>query len=285
MLRYLGLGERQLGDFPMPPHTRVNWEFMGVVRGTLAPVFEGARDLPPVADTLWLFPPGFVHGWTGEARRTCEIVVIHFSAVPGVLEQVVSEYGHLSAKLSASDKRLLLRLGQTLKPHYWHPVLVSEIHCERALMDLSLIVMRGVKESREPHQAGVSLSKVLDAENWFKRHLEAHPSIEDAAKAVGTSPSQLRRSFRKVRKIKPKQLLNKIRFDKAMHLMAESDAKLERIAVESGFSNATNFCRAFKAFVGKSPTAWRREIYIQYKKPRDTEKTEYWQHGRRYREL
>jgi AraC-like DNA-binding protein len=44
-----------------------------------------------------------------------------------------------------------------------------------------------------------------------------------------------------------------------MHLMAKADAKLEGIAAESGFSSETNFCRAFKSHIGKTPTAWRKK--------------------------
>lgn len=285
MLRYFGAGERQLGDYPMPPHVRVNWEFLAVIHGKLAPYFNETDRSRPVADTLWIFPPGYVHGWIGESGRRCEVVVVHFSTVPGALERVVGDHGYLAAGLTGADKRLLVRLGKSLKRHYWRPTLLGEIYCERALMDLSLVLMREAKESRQPNQTGVQLNRILEWEKWLQSHLDKAPSISSAARAVGISPSQLRRIYQRVKKKNPQQVLNKIRFDKAMHLMAESDAKLEKIAAESGFSSATNFCRAFKTYVGKSPTSWRREIYIQYKKPREAEKSAYGHHGRRYREL
>jgi AraC-like DNA-binding protein len=285
MLRYFAAGERQLGDYPMPPHVRVNWEFLAVVRGKLSPCFKETDKVRPVADTLWVFPPGCVHGWIGEPRRACEVVVIHFSTVPEALERFVGERGHLVAPLAKPDKRLLVRLSRSLKQHYWQPSLVGDVYCQRALMDLSLILIRGIKESRQTNQAGVHLTRILDWEKWLRLHLGELPSIAKGARAVGISSSQLRRIFQRIKKRNPKQVFDKIRFDKAMHLMAESDAKLEKIAAESGFSSATNFCRAFKAHVGKSPTSWRREIYIQYKKPRAAEKATHEHHGRRYREL
>ncbi len=285
MLRYLGLGERQLGDCPMPAHARVNWEFLAVVRGQVAPLDHDGDDVQLQSDTLWLFPPGYVHGWTGRPGEKCEIVVVHFSSVPSAVERLVDAHGFLCAALSVKDRRLVTRLGKSLKPHYWKPTLLSEIQSERALMDLSLILLRGHSESHESSLGGSSWSKVVDAESWLRQHIRGAPTIADAARGVGISPSQLRRIFWKVKKKNPKQIFDKIRFEKAMHLMAETDAKLERIAEESGFSSATNFCRAFKAFVGKSPTTWRKEIYVQYKKPRELEKSIYGRHGRRYREL
>jgi len=285
MLRYLSHGSRELGDFPMPPHKRVNWEFFAVTEGRVAPLLETKENPAFSSSSLWVFPPGFSHGWNGEPGRKCEVVVIHYNSVPPALERLVNERGFLSVRMNGKELRRVTSLAKTLKRHYWNPVLVSEIYTERALHDLSLILLSPFEESWQPNQTGVNLRKILIAEGWLKAHLADNPSVQNAARAAGISGSQLRRLFLKVRKSGPKKILNKLRFDAAMRMMAESDAKLQNIAAATGFSSATNFCRAFKVYNGKSPTAWRREIYIQYKRPSGTEKTEYSHHGRRYREL
>lgn len=285
MLRYLGLGERELGDCPMPPHPRVNWEFLAVVKGHLAPYTKDSDALDLRSAALWLFPPGVSHGWRGKPGQRCEIVVIHFSAVPGAVERALPGNQFLAVQLTPLERRKVIRLGRSLKPHYWNPTVASELYGERALIDLSLLLLKDQKNLNEPNLAGLHWSKVADAESWLREHIKDSPSIGDAAHVVGLSPSQLRRIFWKVKKKSPKHILDKIRFDKAMHLMAESDAKLANVADESGFSSATNFCRAFKAHVGKTPTTWRREIYIQYRRPSTTNKGVYQLHGRRYREL
>lgn len=285
MLRYLGSGERELGDCPMPAHARVNWEFLAVIKGRVAPFRTDDEHVTLLSDTLWLLPPGYVHGWRGRPGEKSEIVVFHFSGVPSTLERLVDQHGYLSTSLSIKDKGSILRFNRSLKPHYWQPTALSEIHSERVLLDLSLLLLRGRSESQESSIGGSSWSKVADAEAWLRQHICGTPTIADAARAVGISPSQLRRLFWKIKKKSPKQVFDKIRFEKAMHLMAETDAKLERVAADSGFSSATNFCRAFKGFIGKSPTTWRKEIYIQYKKPREVEKAAYDRHGRRYRQL
>lgn len=50
MLRYLGIGKRSLGEVPMPPHKRMNWEFLAVIRGWCAPLLEG-EPAPPLQRT------------------------------------------------------------------------------------------------------------------------------------------------------------------------------------------------------------------------------------------
>lgn len=285
MLRYLGLGTRPLGDYPMPTHKRVNWEFLAVVRGKLAPFFSmTAPQTKAAADTLWLFPPHFAHGWVGEPAKKCEVVVIHFHSVPDAVAQCAAEHGYLAVQLTAADKRFLLRLGKNLKTHYWRPTLESDIHTQRALMELSLLILRDYSERRQPLRRGKSASKVAAAENWLRQHLADRPSIAHAARVTGISTSQLHRLFRKVRKESPQGALTRLRLDRAMELMAGSSAKLHAIAAECGFSSASNLCRSFRDFKGYSPTTWRKETFIQHKLPSKAALKDHTAHGRRYRE-
>jgi hypothetical protein len=70
MAGYLNHGERDYAANPIPVHPRGLWEFQAVVRGRCAPVFAEARE--QLAErTLWAFPPGSSHGWTGENRARC----------------------------------------------------------------------------------------------------------------------------------------------------------------------------------------------------------------------
>ena len=263
----------------MPEHKRINWEFCAVVRGKLAPSFEKQPTPLPVSDTLWLFPPGYVHGWVGVPGQTCEVLVLHFSAVPSAVEEAVENPGYIAVRLSPAERKRLLGLGSELKPHYWRPVLTSDIRAERTLMDLSLLILRnlprGTPRPRSPH-----LARVLQAENWVRQHLEEKPSVVRVAVVVGISPSQLNRLFLRVRKESPKRVIEKLKIEKAVHLMSHSNAKLHNVAVECGYSNASNFCRAFRLAQGASPTIWRKEIYIQYRRPRLSEKADYKSHGR-----
>ncbi|HEX2101280.1 MAG TPA: AraC family transcriptional regulator [Candidatus Synoicihabitans sp.] len=283
MLRYLGLGKRFYGDRPMPPHKRVNWEFLAVVRGRIAPFERDEARPPPVADTFWLYPPGVVHGWVGEPGRSCELIVIHFSTVPPALERVTLLHGHLQTGLSAADKALLRRIANQLKRHYWRPTLEGDIRADRALMDLSLLILRDYEERRQPREVGGSLQKVITAEDWLRAHLLENPSIAEAAQVIGLSASQLNRLFVRVRKESPQQVLNRLKIGRAMELLGSTNAKLQSIADECGFSSASNLCRAFKAAKGHPPTKWRHEIYIRYKRATGATRGDPTEHGHRSR--
>src|SRR3954464_12558932 len=103
MLRYLGLGKRQLGDHPMPPHARLNWEFLAVVRGKLAPFESDPENAKLVEKHCWLFPPGVIHGWAGKKGETCDVIVLHFSSLERSIEQVASTRRMLETRLRPTD--------------------------------------------------------------------------------------------------------------------------------------------------------------------------------------
>ena len=279
MLRYLGFGKRPFGDSPMPPHKRINWEFFAVIRGQCTPQLETAAPPPVARDTLWLFPPGYVHGWSCAPGESCEVLVLHFSAVPATVEHAVEDQGYLAVRLRPVERQRLVRLVDELKPHYWRPVLTSDIQAERVLMDLSLLILRDLP-NESPRPRSPHLARVLQAENWVREHLEEKPSVVRVACVIGISPSQLNRLFIRVRKDSPKHVFERLKVEKAMHLLSHSNTKLHNVAVECGYSNASNFCRAFRLFQGASPTAWRRETLIQYRRPRPSEQSDHRRHGR-----
>lgn len=284
MLRYLGLGKRHYGEHPMPPHPRLNWEFLAVSRGKIAPYARDGDPCAPVDNTLWLFPPGVVHGWAGEAGKTCELIVIHYSIVPEAVAKLATKHGHLETKLRPRDLARLRRIAAALKRHYWKPTVETDLLAQRALMDMCLLVLRDYQERRRQQVTGGSYSRVVAAEEWLRAHLAENPAVDGAADAVGLSVSQLYRLFTRVRKESPQKVLNRIKIERAMELLGKTNAKLERVALESGFTTASNLCRAFKAAKGRSPTAWRSETFIQYKiAPKSANPADPAEHGRRYR--
>lgn len=283
MLRYLGLGKRWLGDHPMPPHPRLNWEFVAVLKGKLSPYETNPKGAKPLRSHCWLFPPGVVHGWIGERGKTCELMVVHFSSLPPAIEQVAANRGALESKLSPHDLTTLGKMIPPLERHYWSPTVESELRAHRVLVDMCLLLIRDYEERSAPQTSGGNHSRVVKAEEWLRANLTANPSINDAAHQVGLSTSQLCRVFSQIRKETPQDYLNRVKIERAMELLGYTNAKLEQVAVESGFSSASNLCRAFKAARGRSPTDWRTETYIQYRKPPKGADTDYRQHGVRVR--
>src|SRR5215207_1623026 len=227
MLRYLGLGPRQFGRFPLKPLVRVNWEFFAVVKGRCAPqVDDGAK--PELQEkNIWVTAPGSAHTWAGENGRTAEVAVFHFGSVPGALESAVREQGQLALRLSATECRRIIALAREVQPDFHQPNNFSHLVFQSALIELTLLVLRKLSPGRLPVLQGHAERTVSHATAWFSEHVRANPRITEVAREVHVSPSTLRRLFRRVLREQPARVFGRIQVEKSMRLMTETKAKLE----------------------------------------------------------
>ena len=260
MLRYLGIGRRQFGRYPLKRIVRMNWEFFAVVHGRSAPLGPDNSHPPLSARTLWVSAPGSAHTWAGDGDGPAEVAVFHFGAVPAALEALVRERGQLAFALSAPECQRLQALARQLQPEFEQPSSFSHLVFQGALIELTLLVLRKLPQGRRPLVAGDAERIVETATAWFTDHVRANPSITEVAREVHVSPSTLRRLFRSVSRERPAQVFRRIQIEKAMRLMAETKLKLEGIADECGFTCTSDFCRAFKASTRVTPTMWRQTL-------------------------
>lgn len=260
MLRYLGIGPRQFGVYPLKPIVRMNWEFFAVVRGRCAPLAVGQSPTPLATETLWVTPPGSAHTWAGDGRRRAEVAVFHFGSVPAPLEALVRERGQIALPLAAAEVRRITTLAQELRPEFHQPNSLSNLVFQAALLELSLLVLRKLAPGRQPVLADHAERTVENATRWFTEHLRANPTIVEVAREVHVSPSTLRRLFRRVLRQQPARVFSRIQLEQSMRLMTETKLKLDGVATECGFTCTSDFCRAFKAFMKVTPTVWRKTI-------------------------
>ena len=263
MLRHLAGGSRHFGKFPMYVHRRTNWEFFAVLRGKCAPVVPGDAEHRLGERQLWVFPPDMPHGWAGQGRQPCTVAVFHFGTVPPLLEKVVRRHGCLERTLSSAEVRQVARLERELRPHHQNTTEKSGLVFERALLELSLLALAGMEFER----ADVAARKIDAVLTWYDEHMAEQPKLELVADSVHLSVRHLRRLFWQTRRETPQQAFTKLRLQRAMELLSESDQKLEAIAGKCGFSSASDFCRVFKARHHVSPDVWRREKLPAYREP------------------
>jgi AraC family transcriptional regulator len=264
MLRYLAAGQRKFGLYPMAVNARSNWEFYAVVQGMVGPTIKGLDELPMRSRYLWLFPPGCQHGWRGVGDQPARIVAFHFGTVPAPLDRIVREAGFHGVPLEAADARAITSLEAKLREHYHQPNSFSNIHFDHALHHLSILISRNLSpQVLETPKAAVQ-RKVDTALTWYSEHLAQRPKIRETAAAVHVSTSHLRRLFWQVNQESPQTAFSRLKMQRVMHLLTESDMKLEALALSCGFSSASDFCRAFKQHHKISPDLWRRTFLKPY---------------------
>lgn len=96
------------------------------------------------------------------------------------------------------------------------------------------------------------------------QYLERHyhdPQLSNARLAArgGISEVYMRRLFRERCHTSPKQYVTELRMQKAKQLLTESNATVGEIAMACGFTAIYHFSAAFRAAMGQTPTAYRRE--------------------------
>lgn len=259
MLRYLAYGSKDFTFAPVMVMSRFNWEFYANLDGRLRPT-DGRKDGALFSKTpmLWLYPPDHPHGW--ESQGEVERVVFHFSSVPDVIREACSERGFLSVVLQPPDVAQLRELGHALETHYRSPTPASLLLFDRALIDLSLLFLRGKDFGAALPLETVAVERVERVIEWYLSHLHERPTLEALAEVVHVSPAHLRRQFQVVYGKSPHLVLTHLRLEKAAQLLANTGDTLDVIARRCGFNSASDLCRVFRRRFKAYPNEWRTQV-------------------------
>lgn len=91
---------------------------------------------------------------------------------------------------------------------------------------------------------------------------DGYPDISVAAEAAGTSIRSLQRRLAEEH-LNYSHLVEQVRFDRALHLLYDPSIQLIDVAAELGYTDASNFTRAFKRWTGVSPREFRN-LHVVY---------------------
>ncbi|MEI6491355.1 MAG: helix-turn-helix transcriptional regulator [Verrucomicrobiota bacterium] len=256
MLIYFATGERRYGDTPLAPQRRRAWEFQIVLKGRIGVLLPGGPE-PLQPHHLWIFPPEHSHGWVGEKTRAAQVAVFHFLSAPGQLNRLLNPKGFLEIALTPRSLHQIRELADKVEPYWNHPTPGMMICYEHALMALSLIAHEACAAHAGGARQSYPQSRVNAAILWYSERMEQNPAFPQVALAVGVSTAHLRRLFHEVLQASPNQIMDQLRFQRAMQLMSDPEIKLEEVGSRCGFGSASAFSRAFKTKFGASPQSWR----------------------------
>ena len=95
----------------------------------------------------------------------------------------------------------------------------------------------------------------------FNSYVEAHISnpelnVEDIARHLGLSKSQLYRKIKSLTNYSPNELVRIVRLKYAKYLLSLKSKNITEVAYETGFSSPSYFTKCFKEFYNQSPTEY-----------------------------
>lgn len=134
----------------------------------------------------------------------------------------------------------------------WGPGLVRELCAERLMAEPELQSM--------PQEGDARVGRVMER----MREELASPvlSIDALASSVGLTGTQLRKLFYRETGTRPKEHLQQLRMERAVHLLRHTTQTIELIASACGFATDNYFHLVFQKAFGMTPTAFREKEVV-----------------------
>ena len=232
--------------------TRSVWEFEACVEGQMTPRTTRHPKTPQLQErTLWVFPPGFRHGWRSDG--TCNRVVLHFSSVPAELLHNVPDSGYYQVALTKTECERIVHLAEIALRTYTDPSDLDQLLSNTIVGELSILVLDKTPDVYRLHGHALAHRKAANALTWYVENMGQRPSMQDVAQAVSVSPSHLRRLFHTAREMSPQEAFSRARLDAAAELICDGDLTLDAIADRIGLSDASSLSRAVRNRFGVTP--------------------------------
>lgn len=114
----------------------------------------------------------------------------------------------------------------------------------------------------ETTEAGALLrvgNVISEMENNFSKDWK----LDDLLRIAHMSRSNLMRVFRNATGQAPIAYLMRLRIQKAMELLRNTDMSITEIALQTGFNDSNYFSRQFNKLIGDSPSAYRKQLLVR----------------------
>lgn len=119
------------------------------------------------------------------------------------------------------------------------------------IMELNRFAFKREQEVEKP-------DKIRIAIEYVEQNLTTVESVEEIAQVANLSLYYFTRLFKKTMGLTPLQYVTKLRLERAIRLLKETDYNIEVIAVMVGYANASYFIKVFKQWIGYPPGEFRQ---------------------------
>lgn len=263
-----------LSRYPVPWHWHEELE-AGVVLAGEACVFVGSQRLTVRAGDGFFINTGVLHGavQVGQEVTVIHSLVFHPRLVGGSVDSVFWGRYLLPLMECRSASGILLPHRETWSREAAQCILrawdagAEEAYGYEFAMRESLSRMVLTLCAHMPGDATRPSAKALRDNQRIKQmlayiqtHYAEEITVEAVAASASVSKSECLRCFRSVVNTTPIQYVRQYRLQRAAELLASTGQPVAEIAGCCGFQEMSYFSRAFRAYKGLSPTAYRQSL-------------------------
>lgn len=119
---------------------------------------------------------------------------------------------------------------------------------------------RACKRCQPEVEHSPNVQHIREITSHLVNHYKQQLLLKDIADHVGLSPFYLERLFKQETGDTPRSYLEKIRVDKAAHLLQSTTQTNLEICFEVGFQSPSNFYRVFRRWKNCSPSEYRTRL-------------------------
>jgi AraC-like DNA-binding protein len=173
-------------------------------------------------------------------------------------------FGFCFAKIAQAGSQLFsghAKIGRDISKQRKASLLQSRL---AELEMIKMLLAHELEETTPNHRA--EPVEIWKARKFIEEHSADELSLSKLAKAVNISANHLSERFKQVTGVKFVDYVAQIRFEKARHLLLNSNLRISEIAFAVGFQSLSQFNRVFKGRAGKSPTEYRGKVSNALKK-------------------
>ncbi|RWC90977.1 MAG: helix-turn-helix domain-containing protein [Mesorhizobium sp.] len=213
------------------------------------------------APTVSFMPSGVVHGFDIEPGTDAIVVSVADAALAVLAEQSALPLDQPVFVTGRGEGALWERLGNTVR------MIQAEYAdrlpgVERILPPLIAVALSGIARlDAQSHAIAVPAAVALGGRlrRLIDRHFREDWPVERYVEELGTTRHLLDKAARQVLGAGVRQAIGDRRLVEAKRLLLFTIRTVEDIAYETGFNDPAYFSRFFRAAVGLSPAAWRKE--------------------------
>ncbi|RWC07701.1 helix-turn-helix domain-containing protein [Mesorhizobium sp.] len=213
------------------------------------------------APTVSFMPSGVVHGFDIEPGTDAIVVSVADAALAAIAEHSALPLDQPVLITARGEEALWQRLGGTVRM-IQAEYAEAQAGAEKILPPLIAVALSHIARlDAQSHAITMPAAVVLGGRlrRLIDRHFRDDWPVERYVDELGTTRHLLDKAAHQVLGSGVRQAIGERRLVEAKRLLLFTIRTVEDIAYETGFNDPAYFSRFFRAAVGLSPAAWRKE--------------------------